>query len=293
MTRQARSPERDVGSRGGVVRQSVLRQAGWSKYEIARSVSAGALMRLRRSWLAVPDADRHLCAAARAGVVLTCVTEADRRGLWVLAIDRPHVAAAAHTGGVQVKRLPRGTATDVDTGFCAAVHWSKPLVSRDPTALVDPLENVLALVAVCQPFEAALAVWESALRQGLVDSRAMARLPLSTRARDVLEQASPFSDSGLESFVVPRLRWLGLRIVPQAWVAGHHVDFLIGERLVLQLDGGHHIGLQRAEDNTHDARLKLQGYHVIRVGYHQVITDWPGVQHLVMISVAQGLHRAA
>lgn len=106
----------------------------------------------------------------------------------------------------------------------------------------------------------------------------------------LLEAAQPYSDSGLETFVIPRLRWLRLRIVPQAWIRGHRVDFLIGERLVLQIDGATHIGAQRVQDNRHDAELLLMGYHVIRVGYGQVVDDWPGVQALIMRAVAQGLH---
>jgi hypothetical protein len=35
------------------------------------------------------------------------------------------------------------------------------------------------------------------------------------------------------------------------------------------------------------------GYHVIRVGYQQVINEWEHVQDLIMRAVAQGLHLAA
>ena len=67
--------------------------------------------------------------------------------------------------------------------------------------------------------------------------------------------------------------------------------FLIGERLVLQIDGGHHVGHQRDRDNAHDARLRLMGYHVIRVGYTQMMDDWAAVQESIMQAVARGLHR--
>ena len=102
----------------------------------------------------------------------------------------------------------------------------------------------------------------------------------------------PYSDSGLESFVVPRLGWLNVRITPQAWIAGHRVDFLIGDRLVLQVAGGNHVGAKRDEDIAHDSALTLLGYHVIRVGYFQVVDRWHEVQDVIMRAVAQGLHRA-
>jgi very-short-patch-repair endonuclease len=273
------------------VRQSELLARAWSKHEISRAVASDRLLRVRRSWIAVPDADPYLIAAARAGVVLSCVTQARRLGLWTLDSARPHVAAPRHSGAVRIQESEEATAEHRGRG--AVVHWSKPLVSRPPGALIDPIENVLQLVAHCQPYESALAVWESALRQQRVDALAITRLPLTGLARELLTSASPFSDSGLETFVVPRLSWMKLRIVPQAWLCGRRVDFLIGDRLVLQIDGGHHVGAQRERDIAHDAELLLRGYHVIRVGYRQMVGDWPSVQDVIMRAVAQGLHRAA
>ena len=110
-------------------------------------------MRVRNGWVALPSADRMLLAAAYRGVVLTCVTQARRLGLFVLRHDdRHHVAARPHSG--------RAGMTN------AHVHWAKPLVPRHPHDLVDGIENVLALVATCLPYEEALVVWESALRAG-------------------------------------------------------------------------------------------------------------------------------
>ncbi len=267
-----------VRARGGVARSAALVRDGHSERGIAAAVGAGELVRLRRVWVALPDADPMLTAAARYGVVLSCVTAARRLGLWVLDGREPHVVAPPHAG-----RIP---------ALAAHVHRARPLVPRHPDDLVDGIENTLALIAACRPFEEALAVWESALQKDLIDAGAMARLPLSAKARALLEQASPYSDSGLESFIVPRLRWMKVRIVPQAWVHGHRVDFLIGDRLVLQIDGGTHVGAQRESDVQHDAELLLRGYHVIRVGYGQVVHDWPAVQALIMRAVAQGLHLA-
>lgn len=45
-------------------------------------------------------------------------------------------------------------------------------------------------------------------------------------------------------------------------------------------------------DIAHDAELMLLGYHVIRVGYSQVVDRWHEVQALIMRAVAQGVHLA-
>ncbi|MGP3533396.1 endonuclease domain-containing protein [Microbacterium sp. RD1] len=265
---------------GGVVRSADLVRGGESSRRIALAVSLGLLLRLRRTWVATPDADAYLVAAAREGVVLSCVTAARRRGLWVLGEDRPHAAASAHRGHVR----PDPQAVHV--------HRARPVLARDPAQLADSIENVLDLVARCQPHEVALAIVESALRQELVSRRSLERMPISAALRELLEAASAYSDSGLETFVLRRLRWMRARVLPQVWIAGHHVDFLIGERLVLQVDGGHHVGTQREEDIRHDAELMLLGYHVIRVGYRQLIDDWPSVQDAIVRALAQDRHLA-
>ncbi|MFS0854296.1 endonuclease domain-containing protein [Microbacterium sp. 179-I 3D4 NHS] len=230
--------------------------------------------------MALPNAERLLVDAAKQGAVLTCVTQARRLGLWVHD-ERPLVHVGA-TPGSAVRRRPG-----------VHVHWAMPLLPRHPDALTDPIENVLALVADCEPYEQALATWDSALNKGLVEREALARLPLKRAARRLLDDAWPFADAGLETYLRPRLRWLRLPLCFQPWIAGHRVDALIGDRLVLQIDGATHVGEQRSEDIRHDSALKLLGYHVIRVGYRQVMERWHVVQDLIMRAVAQGLHRDA
>ena len=250
---------------------------GYRRAQLEQAVRSGRLIRVRNGWVATPDADAMLVFAARHGVVLSCVTQSRRLGLWVHARDGLHAAAS-----------PAGAGGKPDS---IRVHWAKPLIPRPPGTLADSIENVLALVAECEPFERALATWESALNKGLVERETLQNLPLRAAARRLLHEASPFSDAGLETYLRVRLRWLRLPLRFQTWIAGHRVDALVGDRLVLQIDGAHHVGAQRSEDIRHDAALKLMGFHVIRVSYHQMMDEWPMVQDLIMRAVAQGLHR--
>lgn len=271
-------PIERVRAAGGIVRSARLVHEGVARDDVATAVDRGALVRVRRRWVALPMADPLLLAAAREGVTISCVTAAVRLGLWVTARGEPHVSAPAHAGRIVAEGM--------------TVHLAQPLVPRHPDALVDEPENALSVIASCQPFEHALATWESAIRQRVIDPAALARMRLPGPARAVLAEAQHFADSGLETFAVSRLRWMKVRLVPQAWLLGHRVDLLIGERLVLQIDGGHHVGAQRESDIRHDAELMLRGYHVIRVGYAQMMDDWPAVQSTIMKAVAQGLHLA-
>jgi len=263
---------------GGVARVLTLQKQHVSRHDIGLALGVGLLQRVRRGWVAEPAADRMLVDAARHGAVLSCVTQAKRRGLWVHE-EEPglHWGVTPGASGGQPEHVH--------------VHWARPLVPRHPDDLEDPVENVLALIADCEPHERALATWESALSKGLVTREMLERLPLKRVARELLAEAIPFADSGLETYLRMRLAWLGLPLTFQTWIAGHRVDLLIGDRLVVQIDGATHTGAQRSEDIRHDAELRLMGYHVIRVGYRQVMEQWYVVQDLIMRAVAQGLHR--
>lgn len=265
---------------GGICHTSTVRDRGFSRREVDGAVHARLVIRPIRGWIALPDTDAALVRATRAGVVLSCLTQAKRLGLWVHDQNPElHVAATPGSSG----RKPDDM----------TVHWFAPIVPRHPDAVTDPVENVLAAVAACEPFEQALATWESALNKELVTLESLRRYPWKPAARRILEQATPFADAGLETYIRPRLRWLRIPLRIQTWIRGHRIDVLIGARLVLQIDGGTHVGKQRLEDNRHDAELRLMGYHVIRVGYQQVINEWEHVQDLIMHAVAQGLHLAA
>lgn len=266
-----------VGHRGGVARVAELRDLGFRRTTFESAIRGGGLQRVTRGWVAVANAHPLLVSAARRGVVLSCVTQARRLGLWVHDPDPPiHVAATPGSAG--------GKPTSI------TVHWSRPLIPRRPGVLEDPIENVLAIVAECEPYEQALATWESALNKGLVILETLRNLPLRPAAHRLASEAQPYADAGLETYLRPRLRWLRIPLYFQTWVGGHRLDALLGKRLGLQIDGGTHVGAQRSADIRHDAELKLMGYHVIRVSYVQVMEEWPVVQDLIMRAVAQGLH---
>lgn len=226
----------------------------------------------------MPTIDPALEFAARHGVLLTCVTQARRLGIWVSEDPPvPHVAARHRGHHVEV---------------AARVHWTAAPVPRAPGQLEDALANVLFHVAECLPFEHALATWESALNKGKTDVQLLAALKLPPEGVRLLAECAPFSDSGLESLFRTRLRWLHLPIRAQSWLHGHRADFLIGDRLVVQADGRQHSGEQKIADYKHDAELQARGFHVIRVSYSQVMFEWPSVQEAIMQAIAAGLHLA-
>lgn len=237
-------------------------------------------MRPSRGWVALPNTDEELLFAARHHVVLSCVTQARRLGLWVKdSPEQMHVAAPYR--GAKVR----------STAF--RVHWRAPLIPRTPFTLQDQIANVLHQVVYCLPREDALVIWESALNKRLTDSLLLSRMPLGDKARLLLQSCTPFSDSGLETLVCSRLSWLRIPLRQQIHVEGHRVDVLIGKRLVVQLDGAHHTGKQRDLDMAHDAALMRRGYNVLRFSYVQVMHYWEEVQGAILEAIAQGAHSAS
>ncbi|MGR2751691.1 type IV toxin-antitoxin system AbiEi family antitoxin domain-containing protein [Agromyces arachidis] len=58
-------PEHTVRRGGGVAKLTSLQAAGHSRHHLRRAVDEGRLVRVRRNWVAVPEADALLVAAAR------------------------------------------------------------------------------------------------------------------------------------------------------------------------------------------------------------------------------------
>lgn len=253
--------------------------AGFTKYAIAAAVASGSVRRLRQ-WIATPAAPPELCRAARISGRVACVSAARHHGLWTVEDSRAHLAV-------------KHGASRFDPGD-AVMHWGAPVTPPSRYELAEPVVDALARIADCQPLDHALATWESALRSGRVSADYLQRLPLRSAAgRRVRDGASQLSDSGIESIPVARLRRIGIALRQQVVIDGHPVDILIGERLVLQVDGFefHRTAAQRKRDRAQDRRLVLMGYTVFRYGYFDVLYGWATVESEIRHAMAAGLHR--
>ncbi|TYL54379.1 DUF559 domain-containing protein [Agromyces mariniharenae] len=273
--------ERWAGARSGVVHQHDAIRAGFTRYAVRRGLERGQLRRIRGPWLATADASPSLVRAARIGGRLACVSATRHHGLWTLDDATIHVAVPPHSSRHQADG--------------AVLHWSEGPMATHPYELVEPVVNALMHVADCRPFDEAVAVWESALNSRRVSAGMLARLPMrSAAARLVRSTSTTLSDSGIESIPVVRLARIGIVARQQVVLDGHPVDLLIGERLVVQIDGfeSHRRAVQRERDLAQDRRLRLLGFTVFRYGYRQVLTEWDTVESEIRLAVAQGLHVA-
>lgn len=269
----------------GFATRKQLRTRGLTAYELKRHLERGTVIALGRSTVALPDARPAFMRAVRMQARLTCLTAAQRRGLWTLDDGRFHVAPRVHNSHF---------AAD-SSAPPAKVHWAKhPL---DPIGDRIPIESAHAMlmhVARCQPLESAVAVFDSALNQGFISVEELRMLasvhgrPLAT----VAAESSALADSGLESLTRVRLRFAGVPCREQVKLHGHRVDLLVGQRLIIQLDGRQHLEdpRQLAMDREYDRMLRRMGFTVVRFSYADVVHHWDRTFTEICALMAQGAH---
>jgi very-short-patch-repair endonuclease len=70
------------------------------------------------------------------------------------------------------------------------------------------------------------------------------------------------------------------------------VDLLVGDRLVVELDGEQwHGGDRFEEDRRRDLALVAAGYLVVRISYRQVMNEWDAIERLLLEIIRRRDHR--
>ena len=281
-------------SHGHVLATFELRALGCTPYDLKRAVARGEVMRPRQGWYCSAHLDPSIVQALRVGGRLGCTSAAKYHGLWVRSA-RLHVDVAP---GAARLRDPhdRRRRTGRHPVHLLDVHWSDARTGGD--RLAGDVLSALMGMAMCEPPERVVAAVDSALRGGLITTAAWttatARLP--RRLRRLLARVDPKSESITESVARFRLQALGIRTRQQVEVNGvGFVDLLIGDALVIELDGKEwHDDEDRFEkDRRRDALLSIRGYRVLRFSYKQVFERWSEVRAAIEASIGRNDHRRA
>lgn len=276
---------------GGIAPARDLMAAGVDPNRLRMAVEDHAILRFRKGWYAVFGLAPDVIRASRIGGVLTCVSAARHHGLWVPDDDRLHVAVARHSSRLRSphdhhERL-RLDAPEV------VVHWIAGPTA--PYELVSSIETAVACIVSCSGADVGFAVLESARRKGRVGAREVtsiaARLPRA--AREVLASAGSLSDTGSESLLALILTRAGISFRQQVYIRSvGFVDFVIGERLIVEADSkAHHSDPTR--DRRRDAAASEQGYRTLRFMYSQIVFDSPGVLRAIRAAIVRRDHLAA
>lgn len=262
---------------GGLAHGTVLQQHGVSRPQLTKAVRSGRVQRLRPGLFAVVTLDPVLRQAAAHGGALTCSAALRLHGIWVLTDDgTPHVWVGR-----------RGRVHPHEGCRCTS-HFFR---GAPPVGVVS-VETALIHLHRCEGDESFFASLESALRQRKLSQGAVLRLraALPSYARWLVDFARHDADSGLESILRLRLHILGLVLHAQVAIRGvGRVDFVIGDRLILEVDGkeNHASGDHRHRDLLRDAAASALGYETLRFDYAQVIHDWPTVQAAILAALVR------
>lgn len=269
--------------KNGIVHRDEALRAGFTISLVRALVREGHVELIRRVWLALPSAPEQLRIAALAGGRVTCTSLARRRGWWM-----PEAVGS----GLHLHLLPGSGPTRLADEWDGVTHWTKPLVPA-ARSLEGTVEDALLHIAACLDHDTALVLWESAARTERIDPLTLRAIVWTSRAaRELAEDVTGLSDSGLETLLVVPLRRWGLRVRQQVKLAGRLVDAVVGDRLVVQVDGYefHASSAQRTKDIAHDAELRLRGFTVLRFSYSQIVHDWPYVERTIRAALGAGLH---
>jgi very-short-patch-repair endonuclease len=174
------------------------------------------------------------------------------------------------------------------------LHWRR--LAAQPTDGF-PLESTLEAIEQvfhCSTPVATVIVADSALNLGLVTVDQLAAVLGGTRRGDwVLDRVDGSSASGIETIARVALRGRRVRMRSQVAIPGiGRVDLVIGDRLILELDGFEwHSGVKAFEaDRKRDLDLALRGYLVVRVPYRRVVEDWAAVEADLLTLVRREEH---
>ncbi|WP_179229106.1 type IV toxin-antitoxin system AbiEi family antitoxin domain-containing protein [Parenemella sanctibonifatiensis] len=260
-----------------VIRTAELRRDGWSDWKIRKAAARGDLVRLRRGWYADgSSSDPDLINAVRQGGAISCITALERLGVFVPSHSTPHV-----------RRTERSYRR---RGGCRAHGCHEPVLGG-----VDDIHTALRCAIRCMTPEWILVIVESIHVQELMTMShildAVAGAPRWVlQLLERLDQA----ESGTETLVRLWLRRLGIKMTCQVTIVGvGRVDLLIGQRLVIEVDGFeyHSSPEQFEKDRQRDRRLVALGYLVVRLSYRQVMENWDEVLPDILRIIRTRAHR--
>jgi very-short-patch-repair endonuclease len=274
---------------GGLAATWQLAEAGVGRHAIRQAIEGHDVVRVRQGWYAEAGRRDVIERAARVGGRVTCVTALGLRGFWVHGDSDLHVAVGPDRTQLRASRDPRRRLADDPSRV--RVHWSE---SPDGDAFVTGPVGALRHYAGCATPEFFAASAESVIHRApdLAPQVRALSVELPRLHRLSLAAVDGTCQSGIETLFRWRTRDL-LTVPLRTQVALPNVgdvDFVLGDRLVVEVDGReyHEKQGQFEKDRERDASLSSQGFRVLRYSYRQVIWAWPTVERAVLAAIARG-----
>ncbi|MGK3953923.1 type IV toxin-antitoxin system AbiEi family antitoxin domain-containing protein [Microbacterium sp. I2] len=280
-----------VRTLGGTARTSQLVRPGVGRSDLTHAVREGRLLRPRNGVYALPDTTPGLIEALSHRGRVACVSAGRAWGMWILDDDEDERTHTWVRPGHHPTRLVIDP--DLEGKPCCVFHRDIPVddLALDRVGVIQCLLQILR----CRGREVFFAALESALRQRLLDRSGRERLRslVPEGWRWLVDFARSDADSGLESLLRLRLHRHGISVASQVEIPGvGRVDFVLGDCLIIEADGGTHDGPARHRDRVRDAAAMALGFVTLRLDYTLIIHDWELVESAILAAVARNLHRS-
>jgi len=203
-----------------------------------------------------------------------------------------HIAVPANSCRLRTRADKRARLAEVPNPL-VRVHWRDD--EFDERLILSPAKCLADLIR-CESPEMVTAVADSVLHRNPLLIESWMKVVESSPARHHawLSRIDGVCESGTESLFWFRMSLLGLPLRRQVKIAGvGRVDFLIGSRLVVEVDSAkYHTDPEAYErDRRRDAQLSALGYRVLRFTYKQILNRWPEVEAAVLASILRADHR--
>ncbi|HEU4807334.1 MAG TPA: hypothetical protein VFT01_03670 [Homoserinimonas sp.] len=281
----------DLQNLGHLAHISQLGELGHGRRRIESAIAQGRIVRVYRSWVATPRASTTAVIAVLQRGKLTGPTALASYGVWDAVDRRIHVQLRHNRHGSPMRPITPLAAFTHEKYLRGGVvrHWSE---ERHPERngarwRVSVLDALIRVAHDC-PAEQFLACIESALHTGRL-SRAgipvlFASLPYDLAS--LRQKIDPAAESGLETLTRLRLSRFVRNIRSQVPIPGinpggrvGHVDLLLDEWLVIELDGDEFH--DPVADRARNGALVRRGYRSHRFGHLQVIGGWADAEATV------------
>ncbi|KQQ92956.1 hypothetical protein ASF62_14335 [Leifsonia sp. Leaf325] len=273
----------------GVASYRALDARGVGRADVRAAVRSGEIVPVRGRWFATPSAPVDVVRAVRVGGTLTGSSAARLTGLWTLDDAFLHVrvpATASRLRSAADRAVPLDAAAEK-----VCVHYSRrPGTDRAMDGVLDALVEMF----LCCESRAAVVATDSALNLGLLHSDQVEQLRslIPADRRKFVDRVDGGAQSGIETLARLLLTARRIRFRTQVWISRvGRVDILVGDRLVLELDGrAFHTGEAFEEDRRRDLELVMQGYLVLRISYRMVMGRWDDVAGAILELVRRREH---
>ena len=273
---------------GGVATFGELRRLT-SRGRLRSSVAKGEVVRVSPGVYALTDCDAARVAAAKVGGVVSHLSAAQFWGWKVkLSPARPTVTVPRRRSGLKADGIE--------------VHWADLTPQQVQCGVTTKVQTVIDCARVC-PFDVALAVADSALREGVSRDELLAAAKASPRtgrakALKVVKAADGRAANPFESVLrAIALEVPGLCVVPQQWVGDIGRVDLLDQRLRLVIEAESHEFHSSRTALARDVRrytwFARLGYTVVRFTWEEVMFHPDYVRAVLMDLVALGPHTRA